>query len=294
MKDLYENDNDFATLYGECEKYAFGKFYRLDGYLFKEDKLCVPNNSMRKLFVHEAHSGGLMGHFGVKKTLDTLNEHFFWPKMRKDVERICSSCITYRKAKSRVMPHGLYTPLPVPSTPWVNISRDFVLGLPRSKRGKDSIFVVVDRFSKMAHFIACHKTDDATNVADFFFKEIVCLHGVSRTIVSNRDTKFLSYFWKVLWGKLGTKLLFSTSCHPQTDGQTKIVTRTLTTLLRTLIHKNLKTREDCLLFIEFTYNMSFHSTTNMSPFEIVYGFNPLTPLDLLPLPISQRESLDGH
>ena len=158
VKDFYENDNDFATHYGECEKSAFGKFYRLDGYLFKENKLFVPNSSMKELLVREAHSGGLMGHFGVKKTLDTLNEHFFWPKTRRDVERICSSCITYRKAKSRVMPYGLYTPQPIPSAPWVDISIEFVLGFPRSKRGKDSIFIVVDRFSKMEHFIACHKT----------------------------------------------------------------------------------------------------------------------------------------
>ena len=136
VKDLYVNDHDFAVIYGACEKSAFGKFYRLDGYLFKENKLCVPNSSMRELLVREAHSGGLMGHFGVKKTLETLHEHFFWPKMRRDVERICSRCIACRKAKSRVLPHGLYTPLPVPTAPWVDISMDFVLGLPRSKRGR--------------------------------------------------------------------------------------------------------------------------------------------------------------
>jgi hypothetical protein len=169
----------------------------------------VPNCSMRELLVREAYGGGLMRHFGVRKTLEILHEHFFWPRMRRDVARICGRCITCRKAKSKVLPHGLYTPLLVPSEPWVNISMDFVLGLPRTKKSSDSIFVIVDRFSKMAHFIPCHKTNDATNIADLFFKEIVRLHGVPRSIVSHRDVKFLSYFWKVLWGKLGTKLLFS-------------------------------------------------------------------------------------
>ena len=237
---MYANDDDFASVYGACEKAAFGKFYRLDGYLFRENKLCVPNSSLRELLVREAHEGGLMGHFGVRKTLDLLHEHFFRPKMKRDVERACARCITCRLAKSRVLPHGLYTPLPVPSAPLVDISMDFVLGLPRSRNGRDSIFVVVDRFSKMAHFISCHKTDDATHTADLFFREIVRLHGVPRSIVSNRDVKFLSYFWKVLWGKLRTKLLFSTTCHPQTDGQTEVVNRTLSTLLRTIIQKNLK------------------------------------------------------
>ncbi|XP_042992210.1 uncharacterized protein LOC122318677, partial [Carya illinoinensis] len=265
-----------------------------EGYLFKENKLCVPGCSMRELLVREAHGGGLMGHFGVKKTLDILHEHFFWPKMKRDVTHICGRCITCRKAKSKVLPHGLYTPLPVPSEPWVDISMDFVLGLPRTKRGRDSIFVVVDRFSKTAHFIPCHKTDDATNIADLFFREIVRLHGVPGSIVSDRDVKFLSYFWKVLWGKLGTKLLFSTTCHPQTDGQTEVVNRTLTQLLRTVVHKNLKTWEDCLPFIEFAYNRTMHTTTSYSPFAIVYGFNPLTPLDLMPLPVDGRNWVWVH
>uniref|UniRef100_A0A2N9IY00 RNA-directed DNA polymerase n=1 Tax=Fagus sylvatica TaxID=28930 RepID=A0A2N9IY00_FAGSY len=256
VKELYVNDDDFASVFAACEKAAFGKFYRIDGYLFRENRLCVPNSSMRELLVREAHGGG-----------------------RPNLE-------SYHMAYTLLCLYLVHLGL--------DISMDFVLGLPRSRKGRDSIFVVVDRFSKMAHFISCHKTDDATHIADLFFREIVRLHGVPRSIVSDRDVKFLSYFWKVLWGKLGTKLLFSTTCHPQTDGQTEVVNRTLSTLLRTIIQKNLKNWEDCLPFIEFAYNRSVHSTTEFSPFEIVYGFNPLTPLDLLPLPVNERTSLDGQ
>ncbi|KZV58553.1 hypothetical protein F511_23683 [Dorcoceras hygrometricum] len=114
-----------------------------------------------------------------------------------------------------------------------------------------------------------------------------------RSIVSDRETRFLSYFWKTLWCKLGTKLLFSNTCHPQTNGQTEVVNRTLGTLLRSIISKNLKSWEECLAFVEFAYNRSVHSTTGFSPFEIVYGFNPITPMDLLSLPMSERLNLDG-
>jgi hypothetical protein len=102
IKELYKDDSDFSNVYNACETSAFGKFYRLDGYLFKESHLCVPLSSIR-----EAHGGGLMGHFGIVKTLDVLHEHFYWPKMKKDMQRICDKCITCMKAKSRTKPHDL-------------------------------------------------------------------------------------------------------------------------------------------------------------------------------------------
>ncbi|KAL4387260.1 hypothetical protein GQ457_09G018000 [Hibiscus cannabinus] len=241
---------------------------------------------MRDILLREAHEGGLMGHFGITKTLQTLKEHLLWLRMCRDVERFCERCVTCKKAKSKVSPQGMYLPLPIHDFPWTDISMDFVLSLPRTKTGRDSIFVVVDRFSKMAHFIACHKTDDAVNVANLFFRD-VRLHGIPRSIVSDMDVKFFSHFWRTLRSKLGTKLMFSTTCHPQTDGQTEVVNRVLSTLLRAVIKKNTKTWEDCLPHVEFAYNHDVHSATNMSPFEVVYGYNPTTPLSMLPLPFEQ-------
>jgi transposase InsO family protein len=147
--------------------------------------------------------------------------------------------------------------------------------------------VVAYCFSKMAHFIPYHKSDNVSHVADLFFTEIVHLHGVPNTIVSDRDAKLVSHFWRTLWFKLGTKLLFSTTYHPQTDGQTEVVNCTLSTMLRAVLKTNLKLWEECLPHIEFTYNRSVHSTIKVSPFQVVYGFNHCAPIDLLPLPPSE-------
>nr|KYP67622.1 Transposon Ty3-I Gag-Pol polyprotein [Cajanus cajan] len=122
IRELYEKDLDFQSTYEQCLKRAFDGFYIVDGYLFKMGKVCIPKGSIRKLLIKESHEGGLMGHFGVDKTLSFIKERFYWPHMRVDVQRYCSKCIACLQAKSKIMPHGLYTPLPIASTPWVDLS----------------------------------------------------------------------------------------------------------------------------------------------------------------------------
>jgi hypothetical protein len=182
IKEQYANDVKFRDVMEHCkEGHTWNKYMLQDGFLFRANRLCIPVGSVRLLLLQEAHEGGLMGHFGAKKMEEVLSTHFFWPKMGRDVERFVCRCTTCQKAKLWLNPHGLYMPLPVRSIPWA-----------------DSIFVVVDRFSKMAHFIACHKSDDVVHIADLFFQEIVHLHGMSSTIVSDQDAKFLSHFWRTL------------------------------------------------------------------------------------------------
>jgi IS30 family transposase len=168
--------------------------------------------------------------------------------------------------------------------PWLDVSMDFVLRLPCTQRSMDSILVVVDRFSKMAHFIACRKTMDAARIAHLYFREIARLHEVPRSITSDRDTKFMSHFWKSLWENMGTKLNFSSAYHPQTDGQTEVVNQNLENILRSLARNKPKQWEVALSQAEFAYNWSKNRTTQLSLFEIVYGQNPSGVLDLAPIP----------
>jgi len=126
----------FWEPYAKCtaEK-GWEKYHNHDGFLFRANKICVPNCSVRLLLLQESHAGGLTGHFGWKRTYELLADHFYWPKMRRDVERPVQRCVTYQKAKFELNPHGLYTPLPIPNVPWEAVSMDFVLGSPRTKRG---------------------------------------------------------------------------------------------------------------------------------------------------------------
>ena len=138
--------------------------------------------------------------------------------------------------------------------------------------------VIVDRFSKIAHFVPCNKTSDATHVDDLYFKEIVKLHGIPKSINYNWYSMFLSHFWRTPWKKLGTKLQFSSSHHPQTYGQIEIINRSLEVVIRSLVEKNVWEWERLLPHAKFAYNHSTSQTTGCWPFEAVYGMNPINPI----------------
>jgi hypothetical protein len=280
LKDMYADDLDFKEAYEAAEnlvlrdKSQWVEYVIHDGLLFKGNQLCIPNCSMRENLLKEKHIGGLAGHFCHDKTFAKLSESYFWPGMWSEVKKFVDRCRICQYSKGRKQNAGFYQPLPIPEKPCDEISMDFVLGLPRKQRGHDSIFVVVERFSKMAHFIPCQKTSDATHIANLFFKEIVQLHGLPKSIVSDRDTKFIGNFRRTLWKKLGTNLMFSSAYHPQMDGQTEVVNRSLGDLLRSLVTEHHSSWDSILPQEEFAYNDSVNQSTWKSPFQIVYGMQP--------------------
>ena len=295
LKNQYQTDSYFSQVVKDLQgPEAVDKLpYRLhEGYLFKGNQLCVPEGSFREQIIRELHGNGLGGHFGRDKTMALVTDRYFWPHMFKDVSRFVRRCAVCQFGKGSSQNTGLYTPLPEPTSPWIHLSMDFVLGLPKTSKGHDSIFVVVDRFSKMAHFIPCSKTADASHIADLFFKEVVRLHGVPTSIVSDRDVKFLGHFWRTLWRKMGTDLKYSSTCHPQTDGQTEAVNRSLGNLLRCLVRNHVKGWDSIIPQAEFAYNNSVNRTIKKTPFEVAYGLKPQHVLDLVPLPQEARVSDD--
>ncbi|KAL0544440.1 hypothetical protein IC582_019555 [Cucumis melo] len=241
-----------------------------DGGLLFERRLCVPSDSAIKTeLLSEAHSSPFSMHPGSTKMYQDLKRVYWWRNMKREVAEFVSRCLVCRQVKApRQKPAGLLQPLSIPEWKWENVSMDFITGLPRTLRGFTVIWVVVDRLTKSAHFVPGKSTYTASKWAQLYMSEIV---RVPVSIVSDRDARFTSKFWKGLQTATGTRLDFSTAFHPQTDGQTERLNQVLEDMLRACALEFPGSWDSHLHLMEFAYNNSYQATIGMAPFEALYG-----------------------
>jgi hypothetical protein len=256
-------------------------------------QIVIPNNDdLKKEILRECHDTLYSGHPGVQSTYQNIFRRYWWPGLFKDTEQYVLHCPVCQMHKPLPYTHGKMTPLAIPKSRWESISMDLITDLPRTLAGSDSILTVVDRFSKMAHFIPTTKTCTAEKVADLLIKHVISKHGLPKSIVSDRDTRFAtSNFSKQLWNLTGTQLCTSTSYHPQTDGQTERYNRMIEQTLRMYVQPHGRDWEKLLPMCEFAINNNHHSSIGTTPFYLNYGFHPRTPLSLsFPSPESGKEA----
>jgi transposase InsO family protein len=250
--------------------------YKLQqGVIRKNGKIWITANSeLQHQIIQELHASPMGGHSGVPVTLRRLKQLFAWKGMAKMVHRFVTSCTICQQSKpDRAKYPGLLQPLPVPDSAWQVISMDFIEGLPRSGRF-NCILVVVDKFSRYAHFIPLAHPFSAATVAMAFMDNVYKLHGPPEQIISDRDRVFNSMFWRQLFELSGTILKMSSSYHPETDGQTERVNQCLEGYLRCFAHAYPSKWIQWLTLAEYWYNTSLHSALGKSPFEVLYGRSP--------------------
>ncbi|KAJ9544342.1 hypothetical protein OSB04_024049 [Centaurea solstitialis] len=211
-----------------------------------------------------------------------LKEHYWWPGMKKDIATYVSKCLTCARIKAEHQkPSGLLQQPEIPEWKWERISMDFVTKLPKTKNGHDSIWVIIDRLTKSAHFLPIRETYSIDRLAQLYVDEIVMRHGVPISIISDRDSRFTSRFWQSLQAALGTSVDLSTAYHPQTDGQTERTIQTLEDMLRACVLEFGGSWDDHLPLVEFSYNNSYHASIQCAPYEALYGRKCRSPLNWL-------------
>jgi hypothetical protein len=256
--------------------------FRVDdqGTLWYKNRICVPEDgNFRQTIMDEAHNLVYSIHPGSTKMYMDLKQKYWWNGMKADIARFVAHCDTCQRIKAEHQkPAGLFQPLPIPVWKWDEIGMDFVVGLPKTQKGHDSIWVIVDRLTKFAHFLPVRTTYGGEKLAKLYIENIVKLHGVPSRIVSDRGTQFTSRFWKSLHKAMGTKLDFSSAYHPHTDGQTERVNQILEDMLRACVLTYGKDWEQSLPYAKFSYNNGYQPSLGMSPFEALYGSKCRTPL----------------
>ncbi|KAK1611529.1 hypothetical protein QYE76_035202 [Lolium multiflorum] len=272
ISQIKESQKGNASIDGIKSQIAAGKAPGFtedeEGVLWYNGRLCVPSDSeLKQVILKEAHDTLYSIHPGGTKMYQDLKEQFWWHGMKREVGRYISKCDNCQRVKAEHQrPAGLLQPLQIPEWKWDSVGMDFIIGLPKSSEGNDSIWVVVDRWTKVAHFIPVKTTYQGPKLAELYISRIVALHGTPKSIVSDRGSQFTSRFWQKVHEGLGTRLNFSNAYHPQTDGQTERVNQILEDMLRACVLEYGSKWEDCLPYAEFSYN-NLSSQLTMAPLK---------------------------
>jgi hypothetical protein len=268
------------------------------GFLYyKQNRLVLPNDSvLRTRIMQECHDTPLGGHLGKDKTIEQIKRRVYWSGMDADISKFVTSCDACQRNKpSQQSKMGKLMPLPVPTYPWQQVSVDLITALPRSRSGHDAIVVFVCKLTKMVHFAATTTNVTAPQLATLFMQNVLRLHGLPESILSDRDPRFVAHFWRAFWSQLGTTLTMSTAYHPQTDGQTERSNRTLEEMLRSRINFQQDDWDDHLAAAELATNNAVQASTGFSPFYLNFGRQAKLPFDHAIaelLPSNNPESVD--
>ncbi|MCO5581284.1 hypothetical protein L7F22_035163 [Adiantum nelumboides] len=279
LYEKYPLDPHFAQIWNNLRAGQTVAPYSIkDDTLYHHHAICIVA-PLRHKVMQEAHDSPYVGHRGTSATTNALKRYFYWPTLRADIEKYVRECLVCQKVKhDRHKVYGKLKPLRVPDKPWESIAMDCITDLPRSKNGNDAIWIIIDRFSKQAHFLPIKKTIKADHMAKTFLAQIFKRHGMPKSIVSDRDPRMTSLFWQSLFENLGTKLDFSSAYHPQTDGQSEIANATVIDLLKSYVSDRQSEWEKYLPLVEFVYNNTIHSSIGKAPFEVIYGKPHLPPI----------------
>ncbi|KAK1427944.1 hypothetical protein QVD17_16705 [Tagetes erecta] len=251
-----------------------------DEVLRLNNRIWVPiHGNLRNAILDEAHKSRYSVHPGNDKMYMNLKERYWWPGMKKDIATYIRKCLTCSRVKAEYQkPSGLLQQPEIPEWKWEGIAMDFVTKLPRTPRGYDTIWVIIDRLTKSAHFLPIREDYKMERLAKIYVDEIVSRHGVPLSIISDRDSRFTSRFWQTFQRALGTRLDLSTAYHPQTDGQSERTIQTLEDMLRACVLDFGGSWDTHLPLVEFSYNNSYHASIKAAPFEALYGRKCRSPL----------------
>ena len=248
-------------------------------------RIVIPDHTSTKdLIIRECHSIPYAAHPGIQRTVSRVRKSFVWKGMSSDIRRFVENCPTCQLEKTdHVLRRGHLQSLAIPEAKWQDVSIDFITDLPTTKNGEDSIMVVVDRASKMVHLVPCRKTITAGDAAKLYWKNIVKLHGVPRAIHSDRGAQFIGAVWREIWSLMGTSLRYGTAYHPQSQGQVERMNSVVEQMLRCFLSEpRYQGKWKTLLpTAELAINSLPNRSTGYSPFYLMYGYNPVLPIELV-------------